>query len=110
MHCTKCRTLGIVSGHIWSGGLCHLLTMATPIERRLNTGKKLTVANMCAREKAQHVKYGYFARSATVVIPMFCTTNVIPLQWYFSATVVKPPATYSACHRFCRCLFIPIHN
>ena len=49
--------LGIVSGHIWSGD--HLLTMATPIER-LNAGKTAPVSNMCAQEKAQHVKYRYF--------------------------------------------------
>ena len=33
--------------------------MATPIER-LNAGKTATVSNMCAQEKAQHVKYRYF--------------------------------------------------
>ena len=49
--------LGIISGHIWSGD--HLLTMATPIER-LNAGKTAPVSNMCAQEKAQHVKYRYF--------------------------------------------------
>ena len=33
--------------------------MATPIER-LNAGKTAPVSNMCAQEKAQHVKYRYF--------------------------------------------------
>ena len=65
--------LGIVSGHIWSGD--HLLTMATPIER-LNAGKTAPVSNMCAQEKAQHVKYRYFT---------------IP----FSASAVTPPATFA---------------
>ena len=57
--------LGIVSSHIWSGD--HLLTMATPIER-LNAGKTAPVSNMCAQEKAQHVKYRYF----TIPFFRFC--------------------------------------
>ena len=41
--------------------------MATPIER-LNAGKTAPVSNMCAQEKAQHVKYRYF----TIPFFRFC--------------------------------------